>query len=79
MRFLGILLILLSLPVFIWWVRAYPSQRKWAMGNNHPMGVGANQYVIVADSKGYSQNAGVIWNSLSRGAMSSSARALRSS
>lgn len=39
-----------------------------AMWNDHPMGVGANQYVIVANSKGYSQNAGVVWNSGSRAA-----------
>jgi len=39
-----------------------------AMWRDHPMGVGANQYVIVANSKGYSQNAGVIWNKNSRAA-----------
>ncbi|MBL9068896.1 MAG: O-antigen ligase family protein [Sphingopyxis sp.] len=39
-----------------------------AMWKDHPMGVGANQYVVVANSKGYSQNAGVIWNYRSRSA-----------
>ncbi len=35
---------------------------------DHPMGVGANQYVIVANSGGYSERAGVIWNYGSRAA-----------
>lgn len=39
-----------------------------AMWKDHPMGVGANQYVVVANSQGYSQNAGVIWNYRSRSA-----------
>lgn len=39
-----------------------------AMWADHPMGVGANQYVITANTQGYSQNAGVIWNSGSRSA-----------
>lgn len=33
---------------------------------DHPMGVGANQYVIVSNTQGYSANAGVAWNSGSR-------------
>ncbi|MEP3224686.1 MAG: O-antigen ligase family protein [Parasphingorhabdus sp.] len=33
-----------------------------------PMGVGANQYVVVANSGGYSERAGVIWNYGSRSA-----------
>ena len=32
------------------------------------MGVGANQYVVVANAQGYSQRAGVIWNYGSRSA-----------
>jgi O-antigen ligase len=32
------------------------------------MGVGANQYVVVANTQGYSQRAGVIWNWASRSA-----------
>lgn len=39
-----------------------------AMWRDHPMGVGANQYVVVANSQGYSQNAGVVWNYRSRSA-----------
>ncbi len=35
---------------------------------DHPMGVGANQYVVVANTQGYSQRAGVIWNWASRSA-----------
>ena len=38
------------------------------MWSEHPMGVGANQYVIVANTQGYSQRAGVIWNFGSRSA-----------
>jgi O-antigen ligase len=39
-----------------------------AMWADHPMGVGANEYVVVANSKGYSGRAGVIWNGTSRAA-----------
>jgi O-antigen ligase len=39
-----------------------------SMWEDHPMGVGANQYVIVANTQGYSQRAGVIWNFGSRSA-----------
>jgi O-antigen ligase len=39
-----------------------------AMWTDHPMGVGANQYVVVANTQGYSQRAGVAWNSTSRAA-----------
>lgn len=38
------------------------------MWSDHPMGVGANQYVVVANAQGYSQRAGVIWNYGSRSA-----------
>lgn len=38
------------------------------MFHDHPMGVGANQYVIVANTQGYSTKAGVIWNWASRSA-----------
>jgi O-antigen ligase len=37
----------------------------WA---DHPMGVGANEYVIVSNTEGYSARAGVIWNYGSRSA-----------
>lgn len=39
-----------------------------AMWSDHPMGVGANQYVLVANKEGYSERAGVIWNWTSRAA-----------
>ena len=39
-----------------------------SMIDDHPMGVGANQYVLIANSEGYSQRAGVAWNFGSRGA-----------
>ena len=35
---------------------------------DHPMGVGANNYVVVANTNGYSERAGVIWNWTSRSA-----------
>ncbi|SIN60513.1 O-antigen ligase [Parasphingorhabdus marina DSM 22363] len=35
---------------------------------DNPMGVGANQYVVVANTRGYSEEAGVIWNYASRSA-----------
>ena len=38
----------------------------WMMIRDHPMGVGPNQYVIVANSGGYSERAGVNWNTASR-------------
>jgi O-antigen ligase len=39
-----------------------------AMWSDYPMGVGANQYVVIANASGYSQRAGVLWTSTSRGA-----------
>ena len=39
-----------------------------AMWVDHPMGVGANQYVVTANTEGYSVRAGVIWNFGSRAA-----------
>ncbi len=36
--------------------------------SDHPMGIGANQYVVVANTRGYSEEAGVIWNYSSRSA-----------
>ena len=41
------------------------AKSMWA---DHPMGVGANQYVLVANAQGYSQRAGVVWNFGSRSA-----------
>lgn len=37
-----------------------------AMWADYPMGVGANQYVVMANTEGYSAKAGVIWNYGSR-------------
>lgn len=34
----------------------------------HPLGVGANRYVVVANLEGYSARAGVAWNAANRGA-----------
>lgn len=39
-----------------------------AMANDHPLGVGANNYVTVSNMQGYAQRAGVIWNQGSRSA-----------
>ncbi|WP_194954709.1 O-antigen ligase family protein [Sphingopyxis solisilvae] len=36
------------------------------MWDDHPLGVGANQYVVTANAQGYSARAGVIWNYASR-------------
>lgn len=38
------------------------------MAMDYPLGVGANQYVVVANVQGYSQRAGVAWNPGSRAA-----------
>jgi O-antigen ligase len=38
----------------------------WMMHADHPMGIGPNQYVVVANTQGYSARAGVNWNSGSR-------------
>lgn len=39
-----------------------------SMWSDHPMGVGANQYIVIANVEGYSERAGVIWNYASRSA-----------
>lgn len=47
------------------------SEMKVAAGMmiaDHPLGVGPNQYVVVANSGGYSQRAGVAWNYANRSA-----------
>ncbi len=36
--------------------------------SDYPMGVGSNQYVVVANTEGYSDRAGVVWNTGSRSA-----------
>lgn len=40
--------------------RAAFERAAWAMVHDHPFGVGSNHYVIVANTKGYSNRAGVI-------------------
>jgi O-antigen ligase len=32
------------------------------ISDDHPLGIGANQYVVIANLEGYSDRAGVIWN-----------------
>lgn len=39
-----------------------------AMASDHPFGVGANQYVTVANTQGYAEAAGVAWNQANRAA-----------
>lgn len=39
-----------------------------AMWSDHPMGIGANQYVVIANTRGYSEKAGVVWTPTSRSA-----------
>lgn len=38
----------------------------WMIIDDHPFGIGANEYVVVANTGGYSERAGVIWNAGSR-------------
>ncbi|WP_232474400.1 O-antigen ligase family protein [Sphingomonas sp. MA1305] len=47
--------------------RAFETAAR-AMWADHPMGVGANQYVVKANTGGYSNRAGVAWVSASRNA-----------
>ena len=37
-----------------------------AIWSDHPFGIGANMYVIISNTKGYAERAGVNWNSSSR-------------
>ncbi len=46
---------------------AFESAAKMII-SEHPMGVGANRYVVVASTEGYSERAGVAWNFGSRSA-----------
>lgn len=48
--------------------RAALERAARAMWNDSPMGVGANLYVVTANTNGYSQRAGVIWTASSRSA-----------
>jgi hypothetical protein len=76
------LLMFASAPVIIWAssrrteeVKASSDAERTAMKAaarmiiaDHPLGVGANQYVIVANTGGYSARAGVAWNEDNRAA-----------
>lgn len=48
--------------------RAAFNRAALTMWSDHPMGVGANQYVVVANTQGYSERAGVTWVEGSRSA-----------
>ena len=70
------LLVMIAAPAMIWSVgqrsvestvssdndRAAMKDAASMMIADHPLGVGANQYVVVANTGGYSQRAGVPWN-----------------
>jgi hypothetical protein len=70
------LLVIASIPAMIWAANRRTEAEKISsdqersamklaakmMAEDHPLGVGANQYVVVANVGGYSQRAGVAWN-----------------
>jgi O-antigen ligase len=76
------LLLLVAAPVMIWAANRRPEQMKVSSDEersamklaarmvitDHPFGVGADQYVIVANTGGYSQRAGVPWSQANRSA-----------
>jgi hypothetical protein len=76
------LIMLIALPVMTWSASQRPQEalessdlQREAMKRaaamilaDHPFGVGADQYVIVANVGGYSQRAGVAWNEDTRAA-----------
>lgn len=78
----ALLLLLCSTPVMIWAVNHRSAESKESSDTertamkaaarmiiaDNPFGVGANQYVVVANTGGYSQRAGVAWNYGSRSA-----------
>ncbi len=77
-----LLLLLVCAPVMMWSVnqrsdearassdadRAAMKAAATMMIADHPFGVGANQYVVVANTGGYSARAGVAWNEDNRAA-----------
>lgn len=79
---LAVLLLLLSAPAMMWAVgrrseeaRISSNEERTAMTSaasmiiaDHPLGVGPNQYLIVANLGGYSERAGVAWNYANRSA-----------
>ena len=76
------LLVVASVPVMIWAANRRTEAEKissdaertsmklaaWMMVTDHPLGIGANSYVVVANVGGYSQRAGVAWNPENRSA-----------
>jgi hypothetical protein len=78
----ALLLLLVAAPAMIWAVNKRSEQSLVASDTerddmklaarmiiaDHPLGVGANQYVVVANTGGYSARAGVGWNFANRSA-----------
>lgn len=78
----AVLLLLIASPVMLWGVHQRSDQSVDASDSertsmkaaarmimaDHPFGVGANNYVLVANTGGYSQRAGVAWNWANRSA-----------
>jgi O-antigen ligase len=78
----AVVLLILSAPAMMWAVgrrsvearissddeRAAMTAAARMMIADHPLGVGANQYVITANLGGYSERAGVAWNYANRSA-----------
>lgn len=79
---LAVLLLVLSAPAMMWAVsrrsaeaRISSNEERAAMMfaarmiiSDHPLGVGPNQYLMVANLGGYSERAGVAWNYANRSA-----------
>ena len=79
---LAVLLLVLSAPAMMWAVgrrsveaRISSNEERAAMTSaarmiivDHPLGVGPNQYLMVANLGGYSERAGVAWNYANRSA-----------
>ena len=78
----AVLLLLCAAPLMVWAANHRSAESKESSDSertamkeaarmiiaDHPFGVGANQYVVVANTGGYSQRAGVAWNYTSRSA-----------
>jgi hypothetical protein len=78
----AVLLLLCATPLMLWAASHRSEESKLSSDTernamkaaarmiiaDHPFGVGANQYVVVANTGGYSQRAGVAWNYGSRSA-----------
>jgi len=78
----AMLLLLMSAPVMLWAIDRRSEEQRVSsdleresmklaarmMIADHPLGVGPNQYVVIANTAGYSARAGVPWNYTSRSA-----------